>query len=153
MKNLQYNIQDIYRDQKKLIFKYEQDKNEWETKKEQLQNEIEKLLAENKSLKNKIDSLESDIKDLKYRNDDLTRENREISQNYHTKELEINEISIKLAQSQKDYEILLIDKNKYNQLNKDYSNEINQLKNEIRNLNSNYDRMENSYKDIIQKKK
>ena len=151
MKNLQYNIQDIYKDQKNLILKYEKDKNEWELKKEDLQNEIEKLVNENKSLKNKIDTLENDIKDLKYRNDDLARENREISQNYHTKELEINEISIKLAQSQKDYELLLIDKNKYNQLNKDSSNEINQLKNEIRNLKSNYDRKENSYKDIISK--
>ena len=152
MKNLQYNIQDIYRDQKKLIFKYEQDKNEWETKKQDLQNEIEKLVNENKSLKTKIDTLENSIKDLRYRNDDLNRENREVNQNYHTKELELNELSIKLAQSKKDYELVQIDKNKYNQLNKDYSNEINQLKNEIRNLNSNYDRMENSYKDIIQKK-
>ena len=41
MKNLQYNIQDIYKDQKKLIFKYEQDKNDWELKKKDLQNEIE----------------------------------------------------------------------------------------------------------------
>ena len=152
MKNLQNNIQEIYKDQKKLIVKYEQDKNEWELKKKDLQNEIEKLDTNNKSLKSKIDSLENNIKDLKYRNDDLARENREISQNYHTKELEINEISIKLAQSQKDYELLLIDKNKYNQLNKDSSNEINQLKNEIRNLKSSYDRMENSYKDIISKK-
>ena len=152
MKNLQNNIQEIYKDQKKLILKYEQDKNEWELKKKDLQNEIEKLDTINKSLKSKVDSLENDIKDLKYRNDDLSRENREISQNYHTKELELNEISIKLAQSQKDYELLLIDKNKYNQINKDSSNEINQLKNEIRNLKSNYDRMENSYKDIISKK-
>ena len=152
MKNLKNNIQEIYKDQKNLIFKYEQDKNEWDLRKKDLQNEIEKLNTNNKSLKSKIDSLENDIKDLKYRNDDLSRQNREISQNYHTKELELNEISIKLAQSQKDYELTLIDKNKYNQLNKDSSNEINQLKNEIRNLKSNYDRMENSYKDIITKK-
>ena len=152
MKNLKNNIQEIYKDQVNLTFKYEQDKNEWDLRKKDLQNEIEKLNTNNKSLKSKIDSLENDIKDLKYRNDDLSRQNREISQNYHTKELELNEISIKLAQSQKDYELTLIDKNKYNQLNKDSSNEINQLKNEIRNLKSNYDRMENSYKDIISKK-
>ena len=59
MKNLQYNIQDIYRDQKKLIFKYEKDKNEWESKKEDLQNEIEKMMNENKLLKSKIDTLEN----------------------------------------------------------------------------------------------
>ena len=152
MKNLKNNIQEIYKDQKNLIVKYEQDKNEWDLTKKDLQNEIQKLNTDNKSLKTKIDTLENNIKDLKYRNDDLSRENREISQNYHTKELELNEISIKLAQSQKDYELTLIDKNKYNQLNKDYSNEINQLKNEIRILKSNYDRMENSYKDIISKK-
>ena len=152
MKNLQYNIQDIYRDQKKLIFKYEKDKSEWESKAEDLQHEIDKLSTENKSLKNKIDSLENNYKELKYKNDDLMRENRELNQNYHTKELELNELSIKLAHSQKEYELLQIDKNKYSQLNKDYNNEINRLKNDIRALNSNSDRMENSYKDIISKK-
>ena len=105
MKNLQYNIQDIYRDQKKLIFKYEKDKNEWESKNEDLQHELEKLSTENKTLKNKIDSLENNFKDLKYKNDDLMRENRDLNQNYHTKELELNELSIKLAHSQKEYEL------------------------------------------------
>ena len=152
MKNLQYNIQDIYRDQKKLIFKYEKDKNEWESKNEDLQHELDKLSNENKTLKIKIDTLENNYKELKYKNDDLIRENRDLNQNYHTKELELNELSIKLAHAQKEYELLQIDKNKYSQLNKDYTNEINRLKNDIRSLNSNSDRMENSYKDIISKK-
>ena len=51
MKNLHYNIQDIYRDQKKLIFKYETDANKWEIKFEELSNEIEQLTKENKILK------------------------------------------------------------------------------------------------------
>ena len=152
MKNLQYNLQDIYRDQKKLIFKYEKDINEWESKAEDLQHEIDKLSTENKTLKNKIETLENNYKEIKYKNDDLIRENRELNQNYHTKELEINELSIKLAHSQKEYELLQIDKNKYSQINKDYNTEINRLKNDIRALNSNSDRMENSYKDIISKK-
>ena len=67
MKNLQYNIQDIYRDQKKLIFKYEKDKAEWESKNEDLKHEVEKLNSENKTFKNKIESLENNLKDLKYK--------------------------------------------------------------------------------------
>ena len=105
MKNLQYNIQDIYRDQKKLIFKYEKDKNEWESKNEDLQHELDKLSNENKTLKIKIDTLENNYKELKYKNDDLMRENRDLNQNYHTKELELNELSIKLAHAQKEYEL------------------------------------------------
>ena len=152
IKNLHYNIQDIFRDQKKLIFKYEQDKSKWEQKNQELQDEIERIISENKNLKLKLDSCESNLKEFKFKNTDLQRENNDMKQNIHDKQLEISDLTIKLAQSKKDYELTLIDKNKISQLQKDNSSEINDLKNEIRSLKSNYDKMENTYKDLLQKK-
>lgn len=128
IKNLHYNIQDIFRDQKKLIFKYEQDQSKWEQKNQELQDEIERIINENKNLKIKLDSTETNLKELKFKNSDLQRENNDIKQNIHDKQLEISDLTIKLAQSKKDYELTLIDKNKISQLQKDSNSEINDLK-------------------------
>ena len=83
-------------------------------------------------MKIKLDSTETNLKELKFKNSDLQRENNDIKQNIHDKQLEISDLTVKLAQTKKDYELTLIDKNKISQLQKDSNSEINDLKNEIR---------------------
>lgn len=152
IKNYQYNIQDIYRDQKNLILKYEQEKTKYNLQISELQEENSKLYNENKSLKTKIENLETSYKDLKYKNADLFQENSNAKQTRHDKEIEISDLTIKLAQIKKDYELTLIEKNKLIALNKDISSEISTLKDQIRDLKNGQEKSENTYKDLLNKK-
>jgi predicted nuclease with TOPRIM domain len=124
MKNLHYNIQDIYRDQKKLIFKYDTDANKWEIKFEELSNEIEQLTKENKILKKNIDDSEMLNKELKNKNTDLNKENSDLKNIIFNNKNEISDITLKFAEIKKDYELTLIDKNKILELNKNQKSEI-----------------------------
>ena len=153
--NNQFNInkqQDMIREQKNAMYKYEQEKSKLNYKISSLEDDVVHLNDENKALRAKIDSLETNLKEMKYKNADLYQQNSSLTTSLHEKENEISDITIKLAKIKKDYEVSLIENQKLISINKDNKNEIASLKESMCDLKSQIEKNENTYKDIINKK-
>lgn len=152
LKNYQMNIQDLYRDQKNLIFKYETDRDKWSTINRNLQDNINHFAEENKTLKARALELENSNSKLKKNLETERKSALELKSTYIDKENEAASLIVKLAQIKKDYELTLIDKTKLIELNKSQTNQISELKSQLTDQKYTNEKTENYYKDLVEKK-
>lgn len=134
------------------LMQLQQELQSYKNRNNELESQVSRLNLENQNIRTKNENLELTIRDLKYKNADLYQDNTNTKQSYHEKELECNDLLLKLAQIKKDYELTLIEKSKLIQLNKDYSSEITSLKDSVRELKLSNDKIEMNYKDLLTKK-
>ena len=105
MRTLQNNIEELFKDQKDLIFKYEKNENYWSSKLDDMVSGNKELKEKNQSLVNRLDDLQFELKEALNRVSLKDHENNSIKRSLEEKESNSFEFinKINLLKSDLDY--------------------------------------------------
>ena len=152
LKPLQNNIEELFKDQKDLIFKYEKNDNYWSTKFDDLLSANKELKEKNQSIFGRHDDLQFDLKEAINKISIKDHENQSIKRTLEEKESTSFEFLNKINILKSDLEYSKNENERSQKRFTDLSREIEEIKKGNFNLKDQISKDENFYRTISNKK-
>lgn len=152
IKNLQNNIEELFRDQKELVLKYEKNENYWKTKVDDLVNTNKNLKAESLNLTKVFEEKEFSLREVSNKLNIKEHENHKLNSLLNDKDNLIAEFTNKINLIKAEKENILSENDKLRNKIFENTREMHELVNNNRELKDNLGKEDNFYKDLASKK-
>lgn len=149
---MQNNIEELFKDQKDLIFKYEKNENYWSSKLDDMISANKELKEKNQSYLNRFEDAQFELKEALNKISLKEHENVLLKRGIEEKDNNIMELSNKISVLKGDLEFSKNEGDRANKKFNELGKELEELKKEKYSLKEQLSKSEGFYKEIFQKK-
>ena len=152
VKSLQNNIEELFKDQKELVFKYEKNENYWSSKLDDIISANKELKEKNQSLVNRLEDAQFELKEALNKVSIKEHENNSIKRTLEEKESNSFELINKINLLKSDLEYSRNENDRSHKKYLELGKELEELKKTNYSLKEQLSKDENFYKTISNKK-
>lgn len=152
VKSLQNNIEELFKDQKELVFKYEKNENYWSSKLDDVISANKELKEKNQSLVNRLEDAQFELKEALNKVSIKEHENNSIKRTLEEKESNSFELINKINLLKSDLEYSRNENDRSHKKYLELGKELEELKKTNYSLKEQLSKDENFYKTISNKK-